>query len=105
VAIFGGLSLWVRRTLVIGAIYIVIFEGVLANVDFVVRSATVMYYIRVLSLRWLDLSSEEWTIDLATAPTVSTCLMTLLSATAVVAILSAWSFGTREFRVKTPEGS
>ncbi len=38
VAIFGGLSLWVRRTLVIGAIYIVVFEGVLANIDFVVRS-------------------------------------------------------------------
>src|SRR5262249_20449553 len=37
VAIFGGLSLWVRRTLVVGAVYIVVFEGVIANIDFVVR--------------------------------------------------------------------
>jgi len=105
VTIFGGLSLWVRRTLVIGAIYIVVFEGALANIDFVVRSATIMYYIRVLSVRWLDLPGADWSIDLATAPTVSTCLITLLSATGVIAILGAWSFSTREFRVKTPEGS
>src|SRR5947207_904564 len=44
VAIFGGLSLWVRRTLVIGAVYIVVFEGVIANIDFVIREATVLYY-------------------------------------------------------------
>jgi ABC-2 type transport system permease protein len=105
VAIFGGLSLWVRRTLVIGAIYIVVFEGVLANIDFVVRSATVMYYVRVLSVRWLDLPGADWSIDLETAPTVSTCLITLLSATGIIAILGAWSFSAREFRVKTPEGS
>jgi ABC-2 type transport system permease protein len=105
VTIFGGLSLWVRRTLVIGAIYIVVFEGALANIDFVVRSATIMYYIRVLSVQWLDLPGADWSIDLATAPTVSTCLITLLSATGIIAILGAWSFSTREFRVKTPEGS
>jgi ABC-2 type transport system permease protein len=105
VTIFAALSLWVRRTLVIGAIYIVVFEGVLANIDFVVRSATVMYYIRVLSVRWLELPGADWSIDLATAPAVSTCLMTLLAATGVIAILGAWSFSTREFRVKTPEGS
>jgi ABC-2 type transport system permease protein len=105
VAVFGGLSLWARRTLVIGAIYIVVFEGVLANIDFVVRSATVMYYVRVLSVRWLDLPGSDWSIDLATAPTVATCLITLLSATAILAILGAWSFSIREFRVKTPEGS
>ncbi len=105
VAIFGGLSLWVRRTLVIGAIYIVVFEGVLANIDFVVRNVTIMYYIRVLSVRWLDLPGADWSIDLATAPTVATCLITLLTATSVIALASAWTFGTREFRVKTPEGS
>jgi ABC-2 type transport system permease protein len=105
VAVFGGLSLWARRTLVIGAIYIVVFEGVLANIDFVVRSATVMYYVRVLSVRWLDLPGSDWSIDLVTAPTAATCVITLLSATAILAILGAWSFSIREFRVKTPEGS
>ena len=54
-AIFGGLSLWVRRTLVVGAIYIVVFEGIFGSIDFVIREATVIYYIRVLAVRWLEL--------------------------------------------------
>jgi ABC-2 type transport system permease protein len=105
VAIFGGLSLWVRRTLVVGAVYIVVFEGVIANIDFVIREATVIYYIRVLSVRWLDLSGADWSIDPSTAPAASTCLIVLLTVTAGFAALGALTFGMREFRVKTPEGS
>jgi ABC-2 type transport system permease protein len=104
VAIFGCLSLWVKRTLVVGAVYIAVFEGVLANIDFVVRNVTAMYYIRVLSVRWLGLPGTDWSIDLGAAPTVSTCLITLLFAGALVTMLGAWSFSVREFRVKTPEG-
>ncbi len=105
VTIFGFLSLWVRRSLVVGAIYIVVFEGVLANIDFVFRYATVMFFIRVLTVRWLDLSGTDWSIDPTVVPEVSTCLITLLSASAVFAILGALTFSLREFRVKTPEGS
>ncbi|MGO9464723.1 MAG: ABC transporter permease subunit [Isosphaeraceae bacterium] len=105
VTIFGFLSLWVRRTLVVGAIYIVLFEGVLANIDFVFRYATVMYFIRVLSVRWLDLAGTDWSIDPTVVPEASTCLITLLSTSAVFAILGAMTFTLREFRVKTPEGS
>jgi len=105
VTIFGCLSLWVRRTLAVGAIYIVIFEGVLANIDFVFRYATVMFFIRVLSVRWLDLSGTDWSIDPTVVPEASTCLITLLSTSAVFAILGAVTFSLREFRIKTPEGS
>jgi ABC-2 type transport system permease protein len=105
VSIFGGLSLWVRRTLVFGAIYIVVFEGVLANIDFVIREATVMYHIRVLAVRWLELPGADWAIDLSTAPASSTCLIVLLTVSAVFAAFGALTFGMREFRVKTPEGS
>ena len=105
VAIFGAFSLWVRRTLVFGAVYIVVFEGILSNIDFVIREATVMYHIRVLAVRWLALSGVEWSIDLKTAPEASTCLIVLLTASAVFAALGALTFGVREFRVKTPEGS
>jgi ABC-2 type transport system permease protein len=105
VAIFGGLSLWFRRTLVIGAIYIVILEGVIANIDFVIREATVIYHIRVLSVRWLDMPGDDWSIVPATAPAASTCLIVLLSVSALFAALGAWTFGMREFRVKTPEGN
>jgi ABC-2 type transport system permease protein len=105
VTIFGFLSLWVRRTLVIGAIYIVVFEGVMANTDFVARNVTVMYFIRVLSVRWLDLPGSDWSIDPAVAPASSICLIALLGASAVFAALGALLFRMREFRVKTPEGS
>jgi ABC-2 type transport system permease protein len=104
VTIFGALSLWVKRTLAVGAIYIVLFEGVLANIDFVFRYATVMFFIRVLSVRWLDLPGEDWSINLTVVPEASTCLITLLSTSAVFAILGAVTFSLREFRVKTPEG-
>jgi ABC-2 type transport system permease protein len=105
VTIFGFLGLWVRRTLVIGAIYIVVFEGVMANIDFVFRNATVMYLIRVLSVRWLDLPGSDWSIDPAVAPAPSTCLIVLLGASAVFTALGALIFRMREFRVKAPEGS
>jgi ABC-2 type transport system permease protein len=104
VTIFGALSLWVRRTLAVGAIYIVVFEGVLANIDFVFRYATVMFFIRVLSVRWLDLPGEDWSIDPTVVPEASTCLITLLSTGLVFAILGAITFSLREFRIKTPEG-
>ncbi len=66
-AIFGAMSLWVRRTLVVGAIYIVGFEMIFGSIDFVIRELTVIYYIRVLAVRWLDLSGADWSIDPATA--------------------------------------
>jgi ABC-2 type transport system permease protein len=83
----------------------VIFEGVIANIDFVIHEATVIYYIRVLSVRWLDMPGADWSIDPATAPSASTCLIVLLTVSAVFAALGALTFATREFRVKTPEGS
>src|SRR5262249_36247372 len=39
-AVFGFLSLWVKRSLVIGVAYIALFEGVLASIDFAVRRVT-----------------------------------------------------------------
>ena len=43
-------------------------RGSLANIDFVMRRVTVMYYLRVLSCAWLDLAGADWSIDPATAP-------------------------------------
>jgi ABC-2 type transport system permease protein len=103
-ALFGGLSLLARRSLVLGVAYIIVFEGVVANIDFMIRHVTVMYYVRTLSVRWLGLPVGEWAIDPATAPSVTTCLLTLIGTGSVLALLGAWLFSVREFRVKTPEG-
>ena len=104
-ALFGGLSLLTRRSLVLGVLYIIVFEGVVANIDFMVRHVTVMYYVRNLCVHWLDLRVSDWAIDPATAPSVTTCLLTLIGTGSVLALLGAWLFSVREFRVKTPEGS
>ena len=94
-----------RRTLAFGAIYIVVVEGVFGSIDFVIREATVIYYIRVLAVRWLDLSGVDWSIDPSTAVSASTCVIVLLSITAAFAALGAITFAMREFRLKTPEGN
>ena len=103
--IFGAMSLWVRRTLVVGAIYIVGFEMIFGSIDFVIRELTVIYYVRVLAVRWLDLSGADWSIDPATAVSASTCVIVLLGITFVFSALGAITFNTLEFRVKTPEGN
>ncbi len=105
VSIFGGMSLVFKRTLVIGVAYIILFEGVLANIDFMVRKATVMYYFRVLAARWLDIRRSEWAITLDEAPSATESVLTLVIAAAVFTSVAATYFTIREFRVKTPEGS
>lgn len=103
-AVFGALSLFVKRTLALGVAYIILFEGLLANVDFAVRKLTVIYYFRTLCARWLDRSPLDWEIDLSTAPGIARCLATLLIASGAITAVAAIAFARREFRVKTPEG-
>jgi ABC-2 type transport system permease protein len=104
VALFGAVSLVGRGVLPLGVAYIVLFEGVFANVDFAVRRLTVLYYVRTLAERWFGLHVDSWTIDLATAPGAPEALATLLAAALVLAVGAAWLFGRREIRMKTPEG-
>ena len=89
-ALFGLVSLVTRRTLIAGIVYIIAFEGLLANFETVARRLTAMYYFRVLSLRWLDLPhAEPWAIDLATAPSARASTLTLLGASLVFVLLGA----------------
>ncbi len=105
IAVFGCLGLITRRSLAVGVGYILVFEGFLANVPFMVRYATVMFYNRVLALRWLDLNPGDWQIDLNDAPSAASCMEVQLAAAAIFIALGAWIFSSREFRVKTAEGS
>lgn len=104
-AVFGLLGLLVRRPLVMGAVYIMVLEGAVANIDFMVRRSTIMYYVRTLSIRWLNVSAADWSIDTDDAPGAAACVITLLSIAGVLSLLGAWIFSIREFRVKTPEGT
>jgi ABC-2 type transport system permease protein len=104
ISIFSLLSLMTKRVLVVGVGYVVLFEGIVSNIPFLFRYATVRFHVRVLEVRWLGLDGQPWSIDLETAPTASTSLACLAGASAVFLGLGAWLFAAREFRVKTPEG-
>lgn len=109
-ALFGFLGLVTRRSLIVGIGYIVAVEGVLANLDFVGRALTVVYYVRALVLRWLDLPAEqlglfqrEWGMrELDKLPSSGDCVLTLLGLGVALSVLSALWFARSEFRVKTP---
>ena len=105
--LFGFLGLLMRRSLVVGVGYIVLFEGLLASLDTVARRMTVMYYFRILTLRWLGSSQgkQDWSIDLTTAPQSPTCVWIVLSAGLILALAGAIVFAVREYRMKTPEGT
>jgi ABC-2 type transport system permease protein len=105
-SLFGTMSLFTRRSLLVGLGYIIAIEGLLANIELFLRRLTVMYYFRVLSIRWLELpDSKVWSIDLDTAPSAGACVLTLLGASAILTLLGALLMMRREFRMKTPEGS
>jgi len=105
--LFGLLGLLTRRSLLVGVLYIFLFEGILASMDTVIRKMTVMYHFRVLILRWLEPvdGSRAWSINLATAPDARTCVLTLLSVGLVLTVAAAFFFAATEFRMKTPEGN
>jgi ABC-2 type transport system permease protein len=104
-SIFALLSVFTSRTLVFGVGYIIIFEGLIANVEFIVRKLTIMYQFRVLTIRWLDLKPKDWNIDLTLAPSGLWAALNLAIAAVVCSALGAWFFARREFRLKTPEGA
>lgn len=109
-AFFGFLGLFTKRSLVAGIGYIVLVEGVLANLDFVGRSLTIVYYVRTLSLSWLNLPpdslrrcQEAWGMtESDLLPTARSCVLILLAFGVIVSVLTAHWFARREFRVKTP---
>ncbi len=113
-SLFGCVGLLFRRSLITGVVYIVTFEGLLANLDFVGRALTIVYYFRVLAIRWLGLPEDlqrrfesEWRLNPVEMelPDAWACLRTLLLASLALSFLAAVWFARKEFRMKTPEGT
>ena len=98
VAAFALVSVFTRRTVVAGVAYIIMFEGVIANMDFVIRKLTIMYQFRVLTIRWLGLNPKDWDIELATAPSLNEAALNLAIATVAFAVIGASASTRREFR-------
>jgi ABC-2 type transport system permease protein len=119
---FGLLSLMTKRALIVGILYSVVIEGILANMPFGVRLLTVIYYARLIAYRTLpfveshpqgstNISAEAWQLNIRTDPnlldhpTQSMCVWTLLIASAVCTLIAAVICSQREFHVKTPEAN
>jgi ABC-2 type transport system permease protein len=121
--LFGLISLLTNRALIVGVLYAVLFEGLLANMPFSIRLATVIYYTRLIAYRTLefvttfaggtivknDIAAEVWQFDvkkdpgLLEHPQIRTCLTVLLVGSLVCTVVAAILFSQREFHVKTPE--
>ena len=120
-SLFGLMSILTNRILVVGILYTVVVEGLLANLPFSIRLVTVIYYTRLIAYRSMDfvipgpqgrmedVAAEAWQFDLRRDPNLlehpqlTTCLMVLLIGSLVCTILAAWLCAQREFHVKTPE--
>jgi len=105
-SIFGALSLIMRRSLAVGLVYIVLLEGIVANVPFIARKLTVMYYVKVLVERWvLNDAVQDWAMPLGELPSAANSVLVLALIGVAFSLLGAILFSTREFRMKTPEAS
>jgi ABC-2 type transport system permease protein len=119
-SLFGLLSLLTKRSLVVGILYIVVVEGVLANLPFGIRLMTVIYYTRLIAFRLLpftyptphrmeNIAADAWQFNIAADPNllehpqIATCVVVLLVSSVVFAAMAALIFASREFRVKTPD--
>ncbi len=120
--LFGLISLFTKRALVVGIIYTAIVEGLLANMPLSVRLITVIYYTRVIAYRTLpfialtpngtqDIANDAWQMgigndpDLLEHPQRATCVAIVLIASLVMMMLGAFLCSQKEFYVKTPEKS
>ncbi len=106
--VFGLLSLLLRRSLLMGFVYILLFEGLLANIPFMVRQFTIIYYERILFLNWTDIKQvamKKWSFDkLEAHPEPVNAIATMCLIAFFTVLLGSYLFATREFRLKTPEG-
>ena len=115
--IFALISVLVRPALIIGVIYIAVFECFLANFPFALRKFTSVHYYQCIVCNWIgdqylytdflkrQSVMEWWPIALEVRPETQECVITLLSIFLVSTLLAMYFFTKKEYRLKTPEGN
>jgi ABC-2 type transport system permease protein len=114
-AVFAVFSVFFKRSLVIGAVYIALFEGFLANFPFVLRNFTNLHYFQCLVINQMsehykpyDIRPRQdpimvWPLAREVVPESQEAIITLLSVFVIAALIGMYVFTIREFRMKTPE--
>jgi ABC-2 type transport system permease protein len=114
--LFGLTSLLTKRALLLGIMYSIIFEGLLANMPFGVRLITIIYYSRSIAYqslpfksteagRTVNLAAEAWNFDpdsMADMLSIPACVAVLVLASLAFAVIGSLLCARREFHVKTP---
>lgn len=115
--LFGLISVILRPSLIIGVVYIAVFEIFLANYPFVLRKLTSVHYFQCLVCNWIGEQYKlphpafqnkyaiKWSVMLEILPEPQECIITLLSIFVVSTLAAMYVFTIREFRMKTPEGN
>jgi ABC-2 type transport system permease protein len=115
--LFSLISLMTNWVLIVGILYSVVIEGLVANLGFSIRSITVIYYCRTIAYRWMDfkvtdrgrtedLAADVWKIkpeSVGDMPSIQTCVTVLLVASLAFTAIGSLMCARREFHVKTPE--
>jgi ABC-2 type transport system permease protein len=115
-SVFAFVGVFFRRSLIIGAVYIAVFEGFLANFPFVLRKFTTMHYFQCIIrnligddyMKWNRSRTDPvfmWSIANEVVPDTQECVITLMVVMLLASLLGMYFFSTREFRMKTPEGN
>jgi ABC-2 type transport system permease protein len=119
--LFALISVLLRPALILGVVYIALFEVFLANFEFVLRKFTSVHYYQCIILNWIG-SQYEFTLDGSPKlsvimydvwrlsrekirPETQECVITLLSIFLVTTLLGMYFFTKKEYRLKTPEGN
>lgn len=105
--VFGLLSMITARGALLGVVYLLAFEQVFANINFVARQATVLYHFRSLAMQWLDLkasASAPWSMEAADLPAPWRSVSILAGIGIASIALGAFLFRLREFRMKGAGG-
>jgi ABC-2 type transport system permease protein len=104
-ALFGFISLLIQRSIIAGVVYIMVLEGIVGTLPFIVREGTIVFYFRTLVYLWVPkFNPLYWEMTPDTVPSAPVAVAVLLGTFAVFAGLGSLLFSTLEFRVKTPSG-
>ena len=121
-SLFGLISQFTQRSLVVGILYMIVIEGLFANLPFSIRLLTVIYYTRLIAYRSLDfviqqggrredIAASGWQLDiqadphLLEHPALATCLIVLILGSLAGTVIAAVLCARREFFVKTSQAT
>lgn len=96
-ALFMGASMFIGRTILVGIVYILIWEGALSRISTLTSNLSIRYYVENFASAGTELSIFQSNISLESS------LIVLLAITAAMLALAVWRFSSMEFAGSSEE--